>query len=132
MILFVGWIAAAVGLPISTIYFIKWLFSYSGNESDYIKSKMATYCPIIFGIGWTVFIACAINRCTLQILSLTMTNLVRHDLYKALINQPIQFYDKKENSAGQLTGILSVDSRVSLIFVFCKVNIINKFCIYSE
>ena len=41
-----------------------------------------------------------------------MTNLVRNDLYKALISQPIQFYDKKENSAGQLTGILSVDARV--------------------
>ena len=75
---------------------------------------MAIYCSIVFGIGWVVFIASAINRCTLQILSLTMTNLVRNDLYKALISQPIQFYDKKENSAGQLTGILSVDSRVIL------------------
>ena len=111
-VLFIGWTVAAVGLPISTIYILKWLFSYNGHDSDYIKSKMAIYCPIIFGIGWVVFIASAINRCTLQILSLTMTNLVRNDLYKALISQPIQFYDKKENSTGQLTGILSVDSRV--------------------
>ena len=74
---------------------------------------MATYCPILFGIGWTIFVAQAINRWILQILSLTMTNLIRKDIYKALVNQPIQFYDKKENSTGQLTGILAADSRVN-------------------
>ena len=62
-----------------------------------------------------------------------MTNLVRNDLYKALISQPIQFYDKKENSAGQLTGILSVDSRVILtIFVSSWIFILFLFPFYSE
>ena len=112
VILFFGWIIVAIGLPIASIYIMKWSFSYISFDSSFIKTKMATYCLILFGIGWVIFASQAITRCILQILSLSMTNLIRKDIYNALLNQPIEFYDKNENSTGQLTGILATDSRV--------------------
>ena len=73
---------------------------------------MAKYCSIILGAGFLVFLIQAVNRYWLQILSFTMTKYIRKDLYNSMVNQPIQFYDNKENATGQLTGVLASDSRV--------------------
>ena len=40
-----------------------------------------------------------------------MTKLIRKDIYRCLLNQPGEFYDRKENSTGQLTSIIAADSR---------------------
>ena len=111
-VLLVGWTIVASALPIVSIYIVKWLFSYMGNDYGHMREQMAIYCPVILGIGVIIFTAQTITRYSLQILSLSMTNWIRKELYESLVNQPIQFYDNKVNSTGNLTGILAADSRV--------------------
>ena len=77
-----------------------------------MRYEMAKYCSIIVAVGGIIFLVQAINRYCLQILSFMMTKHIREDLYNSMVNQPIKFYDKKENSTGQLTGVLASDSRV--------------------
>lgn len=82
------------------------------ESNSSMRTNMAKYSSIIFGLGLFVFLIQAINRYCLQILSFMMTKRIREDLYTSMVNQPLKFYDNKQHSTGQLTGVLATDSRV--------------------
>ena len=112
LVLFVCWTAVASALPIMAIYLTKCLFAFLDRNHHHMKTETSKYWSVIAGMGALVLVLQAVSRYSLQILSFSMTKLVRKNLYKSMINQPIYFYDEKENSTGQLTGILASDSRV--------------------
>ena len=61
------------------------------------------------GIG--AFIIQWFNRACLAVLTQNMMHDVRIDTYDKMIYQPIEFFDKKENATGNLTGVLAADMK---------------------
>ena len=61
------------------------------------------------GIG--AFIFQWFTRACMAVLSQNMMQDVRIDTYDSMIHQPIEFFDKKENATGNLTGVLSSDTK---------------------
>jgi ABC-type multidrug transport system fused ATPase/permease subunit len=85
---------------------------YTGNDNHYIRHKMAIFIPIIFGLGIGALICQWITSSCLFVLTANMFASLRSSVYSKMIRQPIDFYDNKENSTGQLTATLSADMRV--------------------
>ena len=98
-------------MPTITAFVVTWLFEYTSPDSGHVRKEMAKYWSIIAWAGVLIAVIQLINKYTLQMLSLSMTKLIRKDIYRCLLNQPGEFYDKKENSTGQLTSIIAADSR---------------------
>lgn len=85
------------------------IMTYSEDDNSYIRDKMKKFLPILVGLGIVVPIFEYISRYCLFSLSSSMITSLRAKLYGTLIKQPIEFFDKKENSTGQITAILSSD-----------------------
>jgi ATP-binding cassette, subfamily B (MDR/TAP), member 1 len=90
----------------------KLLLDYTGNDNHYIRHRMAIFIPIIFGLGIGALICQWITSSCLFVLTANMFASLRSSVYSKMIRQPIDFYNSKENSTGQLTATLSADMRV--------------------
>lgn len=85
---------------------------YLGTDYHAIKNKMALWLPIIVGLGLLAFFIKTITHTCLFLITSKMVKSLRQDVYNTLVHQPIEFFDRKENSTGQLTATLAQDIRV--------------------
>lgn len=63
--------------------------------------------PVIAVIGIFIGLFEIISKFCLYYLSCKMTKNLRKEVYESMIHQPLEFFNKKENSTGNLIGILS-------------------------
>jgi ATP-binding cassette, subfamily B (MDR/TAP), member 1 len=91
---------------------VKLLMDYTGINNHYIRHRMAIFIPILIGLGSLALICQTITRYCLYILTSNMLATLRSSVYNKVIRQPIDFFNNKENSTGQLTATLSADIRV--------------------
>jgi ABC-type multidrug transport system fused ATPase/permease subunit len=91
---------------------VKLLMDYTGINNHYIRHRMAIFIPILIGLGSLALVCQTITRYCLYILTSNMLATLRSSVYNKVIRQPIDFFNNKENSTGQLTATLSADIRV--------------------
>lgn len=84
---------------------------FLGTDYHEIKNTMALWIPIILGMGIAALIIQTITRTCLFTLTSSMIKSLRKDIYDSLVHQPIEFFDRKENSTGHLTATLAADIR---------------------
>jgi ATP-binding cassette subfamily B (MDR/TAP) protein 1 len=91
---------------------VKLLIDFTGVDRHYMKHRMTTFIPIIAAFGLAAMICQTITRYCLYILTSNMLANLRSSVYSKLIRQPVEFFNSRENSTGQLTATLSADIRV--------------------
>ena len=84
---------------------------YSKSSHSEIRKDMAKYIPIMLGIGLFGIISQVITRFCLYYLTSGMTLSIRKDVYKSMLEKPIEYFDNKQNSIGNLTSILSTEAK---------------------
>lgn len=81
--------------------------SYTTDNHDKTKKALFLYIPILFGSGFIVFATEFITRYVLDEIAKNTIKELRSRLYCSLIKQPLEFFDHKEHSIGNLTSLLA-------------------------
>ena len=82
-----------------------------GSTRSHELHMMHKYCGIIAAMGIGALIIQWFNRACMAVLTQNMMQDVRINTYDKMIYQPIEFFDKRENATGNLTGVLSSDMK---------------------
>ena len=105
---------AAIVASSLALYQIPWMklsIYFSKSSHSEIRKDMAKYIPIMLGIGLFGIISQVITRFCLYYLTSGMTLSIRKDVYKSMLEKPIEYFDDKQNSIGNLTSILSTEAK---------------------
>jgi len=111
-IVIVGATIVGILLPMISYPLVKLIMDFSGNDHHYMKHRMTSFIPLLFGVGIFAMVCQTITRYCLYIITSNMFADLRSSVYSKLIRQPVEFFNSKENSTGQLTATLSADIRV--------------------
>ena len=111
VIAIIGASLVATSLVIFQIPWMKLSIYFSKDSNSDIRNDMAEYIPIMFGIGIFGLISQIITRFWLYWLTSSMTMSIRKDTYKSILEKPIQSFDDKHYSVGNLTGILATETK---------------------
>ena len=103
-------------LPSFGVIWTKMLFLVQPNPLDPTEEidmiKMRNYALIMLGVSFAYLIMPTLSRFIFGILGESMTKKVRMMLYESLLKKPISWFDKRENSAGVLTMVLSSEIKI--------------------
>jgi len=103
-------------LPSFGVIWTKMLFLMQPNPLDPTEEidmiKMRNYALIMLGVSFAYLIMPTLSRFIFGILGESMTKKVRMMLYESLLKKPISWFDKRENSAGVLTMVLSSEIKI--------------------
>ncbi|XP_057672650.1 multidrug resistance protein homolog 49-like isoform X3 [Diorhabda carinulata] len=108
----VAGIAATVvgcGLPAFSVLYGSILGTLANSDSNIIQSKTNNYCLYIVGAGVICLITAYFQLYLLGIAGEKMTERIRAQMFKAIISQDMEFFDKKSNGVGSLCARLSGD-----------------------
>ena len=109
---FFGVILVACGQVCIAIPQMKLLFAMIlGDDHSHQKHETLKYSGILIGMGLSAMMVQWVTRGCMAMMTQNMMKDVRTEAYDNLIHQPIEFYDKKENATGNLTGILAADMK---------------------
>lgn len=98
-------------LPVKVIPQRILIISLTKNSREDMKKDLRTYLPILLTIGLTIFIIQTIGRFCMYYIASKMVRTLRSQVYSSLIRQPIEYFNAKENSPGNLTGVLAKEIR---------------------
>ena len=84
------------------------IISESEDDSKVRSTVLNSFMALIF-LLFIGLIFQVISRWYLFNFSSSMVNQIRSKIYRVVINQPIEFFEKKENSSGNITHTLSSD-----------------------
>ena len=87
------------------------IIMFEENDPRFISKRIYYYWVWFVVIGFFEFILHLIPRWYLFNFSAKFVNQVRSKIYRVLIRQPIEFFEKSENSSGSITHILWSDVR---------------------
>ena len=103
-------------LPSFGVIWTKMLFLMQPNPLDPTEEidmiKMRNYALIMLGVSFAYLIMPTLAWFIFGILGESMTKKVRMMLYESLLKKPISWFDKRENSAGVLTMVLSSEIKI--------------------
>ena len=103
-------------IPSFGVIWTKMLFLMQPNLLDPTEEidmiKMRNYALIMLGVSFAYLIMPTISWFIFGILGESMTKKVRIIFYESLLKKPISWFDKRENSAGVLTMVLSSEIRI--------------------
>ena len=109
---FFGVIMVGTGQVCIAIPQMKLLFAMIlGDDEDHQKHMILKYSGILVGMAITAMLVQWFTRACMAAMTQNMMQDVRTDAYDNLIHQPIEFFDRKENATGNLTGVLSADMK---------------------
>ena len=127
-LIFIFSVFVAAAVPLLAYPQARLFIRFFNNEPNDIKNGLATYLPIMVGIGCIAFLFQFWARTWLFMINSNMIQKVRSVIYDKLIHQPMEFFDEKNHSVGNLTTILASNIREingasteMYVFGFCSV-----------
>ncbi|KAK9234565.1 P-loop containing nucleoside triphosphate hydrolase protein [Lipomyces kononenkoae] len=76
------------------------------NDTDVLRN-IRVYAGIFFALGWLQASAFFLCNATLSFVGQRLVRKIRYQTFRHIVRQDMAFFDKKENSTGKLTAILS-------------------------
>ena len=92
---------------------MKILFSKARNESRHDRENIVlVYSLVLVGMAIAALTFQWITRACIAAMTQNLMHDLRAEAYDNLVHQPAEFYDKKENAIGSLTGVLAADMKL--------------------
>jgi len=102
-------VSAAMQILLSLPSTTATLILFEENHPDVVEREIYICIVWFLIIGFFEFVFQLIPRWYLFNFSATFVNQIRSKIYRVLMRQPIEFFEKSENSSGSITHILSSD-----------------------
>ena len=99
--------------PVFAVYWSKILFVMQPipGEDRINFDKIRTYSYIMIGISFGSFIFTFCGKIIFGFMGENMTKNIRQKLYESFLRKHIGWFDKKDNSAGNLTSVLATETQ---------------------
>lgn len=108
--IFIGLISAIIVGSIFPVFAIVWtkvLFVMMDEEN--MARNLLKYCGILLLIGFIALITHFTEKFCFGCLAETMSRNIREECYESILRKQVGWFDLPENTAGQLTNILSTE-----------------------
>ncbi|KAJ8098232.1 P-loop containing nucleoside triphosphate hydrolase protein [Lipomyces tetrasporus] len=114
--LVIGTVCAAInglGHPVISILYALSITSFRNGPAEYdtMLKKIGVYAGVFFALGWIQASALFLCNATLSFVGQRLVRRIRYQTFRHIARQDMAFFDKKENSTGKLTAVLSQDAQ---------------------
>ena len=103
-----GSAASGVVQPVFGLVYSQFITVFFDRDDSVLRAKSAEYCGVFVGIAAAVFIATTLRIGAFSLVGEKLTRRLRVSAYRAVLRQPMAFFDAPENSSGRLNTRLSV------------------------
>jgi len=105
-----GSAGSGVVQPVFGLIYSEFIAVFFTPSDAYLQEKTGVYCGAFVGVALAVFLCTALRIGGFSVLGERLTRKLRVMSYRAVLRQPMSFFDQPLNSVGRLTTRLQADA----------------------